>query len=404
MAVKNVMFLCTGNSCRSQMAEGFARSLGGGRIEAHSAGLMAAGVHPRAVAVMREVGIDISGQRSREIDPDLFRTMDVIVTLCGNAEESCPRTPPEIKRLHWPVNDPVGTVGSEEEILREFRRARDEIRGRLEQYLAELEGGGDNDTIRDAVRAGYGRIARAGGPGCGCAPSCCTPGAAPDAAARALRLGYGSQEVSDAPEGANMGLGCGNPRAIAALAPGENVLDLGSGGGFDCFLAARAVGETGTVIGVDMTPEMVEKARENAAKAKISNVEFRQGEIERLPVEDGSIDVIISNCVINLSPEKQKAFREAYRVLRPGGRIAVTDIVATAPLPDDVKRDLALHVGCIAGASLISELEAALRTAGFSDVRIMPDEQSRESIRQWAPDRNVHDYVVSASIRAVKPR
>jgi ubiquinone/menaquinone biosynthesis C-methylase UbiE len=200
-----------------------------------------------------------------------------------------------------------------------------------------------------------------------------------------------------------MGLGCGNPQAIASLAPGETVLDLGSGGGFDCFLAARAVGGTGKVIGIDMTPEMVEKARENAAKAGVSNVEFRQGEIEHLPVEDASVDVIISNCVINLSPEKRKAFREAFRVLRPGGRLAVSDIVATAPLPDDVKRDLALHVGCIAGASLIRELEEALRAAGFADISITPDERSREIIRQWAPGRRIEDSVVSASIRAVKP-
>jgi len=403
MAVMKVMFLCTGNSCRSQMAEGFARSLGRGRLEAYSAGLMAAGVHPRAIAVMREAGIDISGQRSKEIDPALLRTMDVIVTLCSNAEESCPWTPPEIKRLHWPVEDPVGTVGSEEEILREFRRARDEIRGRLEQYLSEQGGGRDNDTIREAVRAGYGRIAKAGGPGCGCSPSCCAPGAATGSGATALRLGYGSQDLSGVPEGANMGLGCGNPQAIASLAPGETVLDLGSGGGFDCFLAARAVGGTGKVIGIDMTPEMVEKARENAAKAGVSNVEFRQGEIEHLPVEDASVDVIISNCVINLSPEKRKAFREAFRVLRPGGRLAVSDIVATAPLPDDVKRDLALHVGCIAGASLIRELEEALRAAGFADISITPDERSREIIRQWAPGRRIEDSVVSASIRAVKP-
>ncbi|SPQ01983.1 Arsenite S-adenosylmethyltransferase (fragment) [Candidatus Sulfobium mesophilum] len=200
-----------------------------------------------------------------------------------------------------------------------------------------------------------------------------------------------------------MGLGCGNPQAIASLKPGEIVLDLGSGGGFDCFLAARAVGETGKVIGVDMTPEMVSKARENAARAGFMNVEFRLGEIEHLPVADKSVDVIISNCVINLSPEKQKVFDDAFRVLKSGGRLAVSDIVATAELPEEVKNDLALHAGCMAGASLISDVEAMLRESGFRDIRIQPKDESREFIRTWAPGRNVEDYIVSATIVAMKP-
>jgi SAM-dependent methyltransferase len=200
-----------------------------------------------------------------------------------------------------------------------------------------------------------------------------------------------------------MGLGCGNPQAIASLKPGEIVLDLGSGGGFDCFLAARAVGDTGRVIGVDMTPEMVSKARENAAKAGFKNVEFRLGEIEHLPAADNSVDVIISNCVINLSPEKHKVFDDAFRVLKPGGRLAVSDVVATAELPYEVKNDLALHAGCIAGASLIDEVDAMLRKSGFSDIRIEPKDESREFIRTWAPGRNVEDYVGSATIEARKP-
>ena len=201
-----------------------------------------------------------------------------------------------------------------------------------------------------------------------------------------------------------MGLGCGNPQAIASLQPGETVLDLGSGGGFDCFLAARAVGETGKVIGVDMTPEMVSKARENASKAGFKNVEFRLGEIEYLPVADKSVDVIISNCVINLSPEKHKVFDDAFRVLKPGGRLAVSDVVATSELPQEVKNDLALYAGCMAGASPISEVEAMLKKSGFSHIRIQPKDESREFIRTWAPGRNVENYVVSATIVAVKPR
>jgi len=217
-------------------------------------------------------------------------------------------------------------------------------------------------------------------------------------------MGYSDAEVAGAPEGANLGLGCGNPQAIAALQPGEVVLDLGSGAGFDCFLAARQVGETGAVIGVDMTPEMVDRARQNAEKAGASNVEFRLGEIEHLPVADASADVILSNCVINLSTDKRGVYREAFRVLKPGGRLAVSDVVATAALPEHVKSDLALYTGCVAGAVSIEEIQAILTDVGFEAIRIQPKEESRELIRDWSPGRRLEDYVVSATIEATKPR
>jgi len=199
-----------------------------------------------------------------------------------------------------------------------------------------------------------------------------------------------------------MGLGCGNPLAIASLEPGEMVLDLGSGGGFDAFLAAQAVGETGHVIGVDMTPEMVHQARRLATENGYDNVEFRLGEIEQIPLEDNSVDVIISNCVINLSPEKERVFQEAFRVLKPGGRLAVSDVVATAELPAEVKDDLALHSHCIAGASPIAELEAMLEQAGFVAMRIQPKDESRAFIREWSPDLPAELFIVSATIEAVK--
>jgi arsenite methyltransferase len=259
------------------------------------------------------------------------------------------------------------------------------------------------DKIRQSVRINYGKVAQADNSGCCSTSSCCSPVGAGTFDAVSVRLGYSTEEVSAVPEGANMGLGCGNPQAIASLKPGEVVLDLGSGGGFDCFLAARAVGETGKVIGVDMTPEMVSKARENAAKAGYKNVEFRLGEIEHIPVADNCIDVILSNCVINLSPEKHKVFDDAFRVLKSGGRLAVSDVVATAELPEEVKNDLALHAGCMAGASPISDVEAMLRKSGFHDIRIQPKNESREFIRTWAPGRNIEDYVVSATIEAKKP-
>jgi arsenite methyltransferase len=185
---------------------------------------------------------------------------------------------------------------------------------------------------------------------------------------------------------------------------GETVLDLGSGGGFDCFLAARAVGDKGHVIGVDMTPEMITRSRRNAKKAVLGNVDFRLGELENLPVADGIVDVIISNCVINLSPEKERVFSEAFRVLKPGGRLAISDVVATAELPEDLKKDMAFHTGCIAGASRVQELQSLLHRAGFANIQIKPKAESRTFIRDWMPGSKIEDYVVSAAIEAVKPR
>jgi len=216
-------------------------------------------------------------------------------------------------------------------------------------------------------------------------------------------MGYSPAELSSLPEGADLGLGCGNPQAIAALRPGETVLDLGSGGGIDCFLASRAVGESGKVIGVDMTPEMIQRAREGATEAGISNVDFRLGEIEHLPVADGTADVILSNCVINLSPDKPAVFREAFRVLKPGGRLAISDMVAVAPLPEEVRNSVELHVGCVAGAAMIDELKTMLGEIGFVDVRIETNERGGELIREYAPGSGLEDYVVSAIIEARRP-
>ncbi len=262
------------------------------------------------------------------------------------------------------------------------------------------------DDVRQNVRESYAKVAEASNEGacCGEVSSCC--GVSDDDAINTListRLGYSEDDLEAVPDGADMGLGCGNPRAIASLQEGEVVVDLGSGGGFDAFLSAREVGTTGKVIGVDMTPTMISKARKNAEKGAFSQVEFRLGEIEHLPIADNTADIIISNCVINLSPNKQQVFNDAFRILKQGGRLAVSDVVASAEMPEDMKNDPMLHAGCMAGAELIDNLHAMLEQAGFVDIRIEPKDESREFIKDWAPGRGVEEYVLSAYIGAVKP-
>ena len=264
----------------------------------------------------------------------------------------------------------------------------------------------DADQVRNHVRESYAKVAKASNEGdcCGEASSCC--GVSDDAKINQListRIGYSEADLKTVPGGADMGLGCGNPRAIASLKAGEVVVDLGSGGGFDAFLASQEVGAGGHVIGVDMTPTMISKARGNADKGHYSNVEFRLGEIEHLPVADNTADIIISNCVINLSPNKAQVFREAFRILKPGGRLAISDVVATAEMPQEMKNDPALYAGCMAGASTIEEIKQYLLEAGFENALVVPKDESREFIRDWAPGRGVEDYVVSACIEGVKP-
>ena len=275
----------------------------------------------------------------------------------------------------------------------------------------------DAESLRREVRAAYGRIAAGARQGC-CGPqkSCC---GAPDAAAVVQGVGYSPEELAGLPEGANLGLSCGNPTALASLRPGEVVLDLGSGAGFDVFVAARKVGPRGRVIGVDMTPEMVSRARENAqafrANGGPDNVEFRLGEIEHLPVADQSVDVVISNCVINLSPDKPQVWREIARVLRPGGRVAVSDLALLKPLPEALRQSVEALVGCIAGAALVSETEAMAREAGLADVQC---EAKSEALEAMAPSdgalfrqicallpagAKISDYVTSLYVSARKP-
>lgn len=271
--------------------------------------------------------------------------------------------------------------------------------------------------VKKAVRESYARIAEQGSSCCcGTSSSCC---GSTDAVQEISKgIGYSDDELAAVPEGANLGLGCGNPIALASLQECETVLDLGSGAGFDCFLAANKVGEKGKVIGVDMTPEMLAKARENALKGDYKNVEFRLGEIENLPVADASVDVVISNCVINLSPDKERVFREVFRVLKPGGRLKVSDIVLLKPLPDVIRNSVEAYVGCIAGATLKDEYLENIETAGFRDIRVLGEaivpvesilnDPAAQTIIESAaitPDmvRDTTNSVISAQVSAVKP-
>lgn len=260
----------------------------------------------------------------------------------------------------------------------------------------------DKEKLREKIRKNYSQVALKGSSGCCCSPGCCGGDSAIDINAAAKNLGYSEDDLQNMPDQANMGLGCGNPIAIASLQEGDVVLDLGSGGGFDCFLARRQVGETGFIIGVDMTPEMIKLARKNAGESGYKNVEFRLGEIEHLPVANDTVDVIISNCVINLALEKQRVFNEAYRVLKSGGRISISDVVATAKIPESIKNDLKSLTGCIAGAEYVENIGSMLKNSGFINIRMVPKDNSKEIIKSWVPGKSAEEFVASYIIEAQK--
>jgi arsenite methyltransferase len=458
-----VLFLCTGNSCRSQMAEGWTRHLHPGLIEAHSAGTDPHGMNRLAVRAMAEAGIDISSHHSKRVQEIPDQRFDLVFTVCDAAHESCP-TIPGARIVHAGFDDPprlARGAPTDEDAMPHYRRVRDEIRAFIESLPATLPrlltpsheqpangdpvmtsaprsccsdtccttasiaatATPDHDAVRETVREGYATIARggacgSGAPGATSGGGCC--GATtfnPDDLARAI--GYSSSELAQTPDGANMGLSCGNPTAIASLKPGEVVLDLGAGGGFDCFIAGPKVGPTGRVIGVDMTPDMLSKARRNIAsytkQTGLSNVEFRLGEIESLPVADNSVDVVISNCVLNLSPDKPRVWREIARVLKPGGRVAVSDLALVQPLPDAVKADVLALIGCVAGAVPVEETRAMARAAGLVDVVLTPKPEYIDAMTNWEDPlyraiitklpagSRTSDYITSLDTAARKP-
>jgi protein-tyrosine-phosphatase/SAM-dependent methyltransferase len=356
MTRKRILFVCVENSNRSQMAEAFARIHGGDGVEAISAGSRPSGrVNLRAIAAMKEVGYDLTTHQSKGLDEFNGKDFDAAVTMgCG---DECPLVHAR-RRMDWQIPDPKEMSPDQfMEVRNLIEQKVKELLANLQVYLKELEMTND---IQEAVKSKYGSVAASGL-------------SSEHAGARAVAeaFGYTPEELASIPAEANMGLSCGNPTATANLKPGEVVVDLGCGGGLDVLLAAKKVGPTGRAIGIDMTPEMLDLARRNAGKAGATNAEFHHATIDNLPLADASVDCVISNCVINLAPDKLAVFREIARVLKPGGRLTVSDIALKKSLPSEVGSDIMAYVGCIAGAILVGDYKRGLSDAGFAHIEVI---------------------------------
>jgi arsenite methyltransferase len=357
-----ILILCTGNSCRSQMAHGFMESFDP-RLQVFSAGTEASGqLNAGAVQVMKETGIDISHHSSDSVEHYLDQHWDYVITVCGGANENCPVFPGKVKhRLHIGFDDPSHAQGTEQYVRGEFLRVRDQIRQEFYKLYSDIiKPELDKQELKHVVKEKYDRIAASSG-GCGCCSG------------NELDYTVFSESYHDKQgysQDADLGLGCGIPTEFAALKKGEKVLDLGSGAGNDCFVARAEVGESGHVTGLDFSEEMLEKAWTNLRKLGYTNVDFVKGDIEDIPKGDNSYDVIISNCVLNLVPDKQKAFGEMMRVLRPGGRFCVSDVVIKGELPEKLQKDAEMYAGCVAGAISLDEYLEIVANAGFYDVTI----------------------------------
>jgi len=356
------------------MAQGFLKSFDQ-YLEVHSAGTSpASAVNQRAVKVMAEAGIDISKNSPKHVDEYLNDQWDYVITVCDDANETCPFFSGKVKhRLHMGFEDPSNTTGTEEFILSEFRRIRDEIKTEfLKLYNTNLKINQSYaiDDAKGLVKEKYGQIAGkshpAGSSSC-CGPSCCGDGA------DYVIFSEDYKNLRGYDPEADLGLGCGIPTEFAGIKTGDTVVDLGSGAGNDCFVARALTGDTGIVIGIDMTEPMIEKARNNLKKLGYSNVEFRLGDIEDMPVISDSTDVVISNCVLNLVPDKGKAFSEIFRILKPGGHLSVSDIVLRGELPGKIKQAAEMYAGCVSGAIEIEEYLRLMRQAGLTNLLIQKE-------------------------------
>ncbi len=374
LSPSGVLFLCVANSARSQLAEGIARSLAPASVRVHSAGSRPASIHPDAVKVLRAMGLDPSGQHAKGIDAVDPAEVDTVITLCS--DEVCPAYLGHARRVHWSLPDPAAVVDNPVERLNAFFRTASELKQRLQVLW-----GADADVVRRDVSEFYARALEnavcgdESTDGCGQSASsgCCgssSSGCCSGSSTAGL-AGYDPLHLANLPAGlADTTFGCGDPVSVAGIQPGQTVLDLGCGAGLDLLLAAKRTGPGGRVIGVDMTPRMLEQARKNVEAAGLTNVELVEGTIEDLPVADASVDWVISNCVINLSPEKQKVFAELFRVLRPGGQLRVSDICAEE-MPAWAKNGVKLYASCVAGAVPVQEYLDGLTGAGLEQARAL---------------------------------
>ena len=388
-----ILILCTGNSCRSQMAEGFLKSFDS-RLEVFSAGTHPAPhANPIAVLVMKEAGIDISGNIPKNVALFLDEPFDYVITVCGGANENCPAFTGHVKnRLHIGFDDPADAQGTADEVMPVYRRVRDEINeGFAKFYNDRIKPEADQEAVglKEMVKEKYGKIALQSkdqnqSSCCGTTTSCC------DVDYTIFSEDYSKSQGYD-PD-ADLGLGCGIPTDFAAIKKGDHVLDLGSGAGNDCFVARAITGDTGHVTGLDFTDEMLEKARFNCEKLGYSNVEFVKGDIEAMPLPDGKTDVVVSNCVLNLVPDKQKAFSEIHRVLKPGGHFCVSDVVIKGELPASLKEDAEMYAGCVSGAIQMKNYLGIVGKLGFRDVTI--HKQKAVII----PDEILSNYLTSAQL------
>lgn len=367
-----ILILCTGNSCRSQMAEGFLKSFDP-RLEVFSAGTQPdSQANPNAVAAMNELGIDISGNKPKSVDSFLTDPFDYVITVCGGAQETCPAFIGKVKtRLHIGFDDPADAVGTTEEVMPVYRRVRDEIKEGFKAFYQEKTKPAidqEADGLKEIVKEKYGKIAaqskELNQSSCCGATSCCG-----DEVDYTIFSEDYSKSGGYNPD-ADLGLGCGIPTDFANIKEGDHVLDLGSGAGNDCFVARAIIGESGKVTGLDFTEEMIEKAKANNRKLGYSNVEFLQGDIEQMPFLDNQYDVVVSNCVLNLVPDKQKAFAEIMRVLKHGGHFCVSDVVIKGNLPAMLKQDAEMYAGCVSGAIQLEAYLGIIEQIGFKYVVI----------------------------------
>jgi arsenite methyltransferase len=366
-----ILILCTGNSCRSQMAEGFLKSFNA-RLEVFSAGTHPASIaNPHAVAAMKELGIDISRNKPKSVADFLADPFDYVITVCGGAQESCPAFTGKVKtRLHIGFDDPADAMGTTEEVMMVYRRVRDEIKAGFSAFYVDRikpEIDMEANQLKEIVKEKYGAIASQSkeqnqSSCCGTTSSCCDVDYTIFSEDYSKSKGYNPD--------ADLGLGCGIPTDFAGIKAGDHVLDLGSGAGNDCFVARAIAGDSGKVTGLDFTDEMIEKANANNQKLGYTNVQFIKGDIEQMPLQSDQYDVVVSNCVLNLVPDKQKAFAEIIRVLKKGGHFCVSDVVIKGSLPAMLKQDAEMYAGCVSGAVQMDDYLGIIEKTGFSNVTI----------------------------------